>query len=98
MLEQDSNGRYFLREEQETEELEEHTYQEETITAETSLETGRNQAGTTLEPAWNQAGTNLDPQHNLTKHNLVYESVAKPNEDYLGRASPSPRAFFLSYA
>jgi hypothetical protein len=101
MLAQDSSGRYYVREVQvaeETEEAEDVTCKAEANTAETALEPTRNQSGTTLEPTWNQAGTNVEPQHNITKHNLIYESITKRSEASMGRASPSPTHSFFSYA
>jgi hypothetical protein len=74
------------------------TCNEETATAETDMEQTRNQSGTTLEPTWNQAGTKVEPQHNITKHNLIYESITERSEASMGRASPSPTHTFFSYA
>jgi hypothetical protein len=98
-LAQDSSGRYYLREVQvaaETEEPEDTTCKAEVNTAETAFEPTRNQAGTTLEPTWNQAGTKVEPQHNITKHNLIYESMTKRSGASLGRASPTPHTLFFS--
>jgi hypothetical protein len=99
MLAQDSSGRYYLLEVQvaeETVETEDVTYTDAANTTETDMEQPRNQSGTTLEPTWNRAGTKVEPQHNLTKHNLVYESMTKRSEASMGRASPSPTHTFFS--